>query len=115
MKSLRYILIIAFIAWFGLPTQAQLLYEISGNGVKKKSYILATNRLVEMQFLDTIPNVFKCFARCNKVVTEFAMQDYEALAALRQAASLHDSIKLNNFYNESEYKQIGRASCRERV
>lgn len=106
MKSLRYILIIAFIAWFGLPTQAQLLYEISGNGVKKKSYILATNRLVEMQFLDTIPNVFKCFARCNKVVTEFAMQDYEALAALRQAASLHDSIKLNNFYNESEYKLI---------
>ena len=88
------------------PVQAQLLYEISGNGAKQKSYLLATNRLVPMQFLDTIPNVFKCFGRCKKVVTEFAMQDYEALAALRQAAILPDSVKLSNFYSESEYTLI---------
>ena len=59
-----------------------------------------------MQFIDTIPNVFKCFGRCNKVITEFAMQDYEAIAALRQAAILPDSIKLSNFYSESEYEYI---------
>jgi hypothetical protein len=91
---------------FLVPAQAQVLYEISGNSVKQKSYILATNRLVNMQFLDTIPNVFKCFGKCNKVVTEFAMQDYQALAALRQAALLPDSVKLSNFYSESEYELI---------
>ena len=91
------------------PLRAQLLWEISGNGAKQKSYVLATNRLVEMQFLDTIPNVFKCFGRCNKVITEFAMQDYEALAALRQAAVLPDSVKLTNFYSESEYTYIDNA------
>ena len=68
--------------------------------------MLATNRYVEMQFLDTIPNVFKCFGKCDKVLTEFAMQDYEALAALRQAALLPDSIILRNFYSEKEYKFI---------
>ncbi len=83
-----------------------MLYEISGNSAKHKSYLLATNRLVDMQFLDTIPNVFKCFGKCNRVVTEFAMQDYEAIAALRQAALLPDSIKLSNFYSESEYERI---------
>ena len=88
------------------PLKAQLLWEISGNNVKQKSYLLATNHLVEMQFLDTIPNVFKCFARCNKVVTEFAMQDYEALAVLRQAAVLPDSVKLSNFYSEKDYEFI---------
>lgn len=88
------------------PCSAQVLYEISGNGTKQKSYILATNRYVHMQFLDTIPNVFKCFGRCNKVVTEFAMQDYEALAALRKAALLPDSVKLSNFYSEAEYTLI---------
>lgn len=88
------------------PLKAQLLYEISGNGAKHKSYLLATNRLVDMQFLDTIPNVFKCFGQCNKVITEFAMQDYEAIAALRQAAILPDSVKLSNFYSESEYEYI---------
>lgn len=89
-----------------LGTSSQVLYEISKGGAQKKSYVLATNKFVEMQFLDTIPNVFKCFAQCKKVVTEFAMQDYEAIAALRQAAILPDSVKLSNFYSESEYEYI---------
>ena len=89
-----------------VANEAQVLYEISKGGAKQKSYLLATNKFVEMQFIDTIPNVFKCFGRCHKVVTEFAMQDYEALAALRQAAILPDSIKLSNFYSESEYEYI---------
>ena len=67
---------------------------------------MAVNRFVDMQFLDTIPNVFKCFGRCKAVITEFAMQDYEALSALRQAAVLPDSVKLSNFYTESEYNYI---------
>ena len=89
-----------------IPARAELLYEISGNGAKAKSYLLATNRFVDMTFLDTIPNVFKCFGRCKSVVTEFAMQDYEALAALRQAALLPDSVKLSNFYTPEEYTYI---------
>jgi uncharacterized protein YbaP (TraB family) len=89
-----------------MSIRAELLYEISGNGAKAKSYLLATNRFVDMTFLDTIPNVFKCFGRCKSVVTEFAMQDYEALAALRQAAILPDSVKLSNFYTPEEYTYI---------
>ena len=105
MTALRHILLGLF-ALILVHAKAQVLYEVSGNSAKAKSYILATNRLVEMQFLDTIPNVFKCFGRCHKVVTEFAMQDYEALAALRQAAILPDSVKLTNFYSEKEYEYI---------
>ena len=104
MRRIGYI--VFFTILFAAHSEAQLLYEVSGNSSKKKSYILATNRLVEMQFLDTIPNVFKCFGRCSKVVTEFAMQDYEALSALRQAAALPDSVKLSNFYNDKEYEYI---------
>lgn len=106
MTNHKYIVLLALLALFLVPTKAQVLYEISGRSVKQKSYILATNRLVNMQFLDTIPNVFKCFSKCKKVVTEFAMQDYEAIAALRQAAVLPDSVKLSNFYSESEYEYI---------
>lgn len=105
-SSIKYILIIALCTLSFCPLRAQLLYEVSGNSAKQKSYILAINRLVPMQFLDTIPNVFKCFGNCDKVITEFAMQDYEALAALRQAAVLPDSVKLSNFYTESEYEYI---------
>lgn len=90
-------------------TSGQLLYEISRNGVAAKSYIFATNKLTEITFLDTIPNLFKAYGRCNKVITEFAIIDYEAIAALRQAALLPDSVRLSNFYNEKEYEQINEA------
>lgn len=106
MTNHKYIVLLALLALFLIPGKAQVLYEISGRSVKQKSYILATNRLVNMQFLDTIPNVFKCFSKCHKVVTEFAMQDYEAIAALRKAAVLPDSVKLSNFYSETEYEYI---------
>ena len=103
MKRILYILIITA---FALHANAQLLYEVSGKSSKQKSYILAINRYVNMQFLDTIPNVFQCFGKCNKVLTEFTMQDYEAIAALRQAAILPDSIQLTNFYTEQQLDYI---------
>ena len=103
MKRILYILIITA---FALHANAQLLYELSGRSCKQKSYILAINRHVNMQFLDTIPNVFQCFAKCDKVLTEFTMQDYEAIAALRQAAILPDSIRLTNFYTEQQLDYI---------
>ena len=94
---------------FGLAcgsASAQVLYRISGNSAAAPSYILATHRVLDMTFLDTIPNAFKCYAACDKVITEFAMQDYEAIAALRQAALLPDSVRLNNFYTQEQYQEI---------
>ena len=90
-------------------SNAQVLYRISGNSAAAPSYILATNRIVDMTFIDTIPNTFKCYAECNKVITEFAMQDYEAIAALRQAALLRDSVQLRNFYSDEQYQAIDDA------
>jgi uncharacterized protein YbaP (TraB family) len=37
------------------------------------------------------------------------MQDYEAIAALRQAALLPDSVQLRNFYTDEQYKDIDDA------
>ena len=87
----------------------QLLYEISGNGCKAKSYLLATNKLTDITFLDSIPGVFAAWGRCEKVVTEFAVEDYEVLAALRQAAVLPDSMRLSDYYSADEYKAIDEA------
>lgn len=89
--------------------QAQLLYEVSGKSSKAKSYIFATNRLTDIQFLDSIPNLFKIYGKCDKVITEMAINDYEAVAALRKAALLPDSVRIEDWYSESEYKQIDEA------
>lgn len=108
-SSRKRLLLLLSAVMLTLSAPAQLLYEISGNGTQGKSYILATNRLVDMTFIDTIPNAFACFSKCNKVITEFAMQDYEAIAALRQAAVLPDSIRLSNFYSDEDYQLIDNA------
>lgn len=110
MKIRQYILVVLFLSiihvGLGSRIYAQLIYEISGNNSKNKSYLLATNRLMDIQFTDTIPNLFQYYGRCNKVITEFAMEDYEALSTLRQAALLPDSVQLRNFYTEEEYAAI---------
>lgn len=85
-----------------------LLFKVSGNSAANPSYILATNRYVDMTFADSIPGVFKAFGRCQRVVTEFAFEDYELLGALRQVeykpsyayTSVRDSILSRRFaYN----------------
>ncbi len=109
MKSIKLLVLILVTGLSSISLHAQLLYEISGNNTHAKSYLLATNPLVNRTFLDTIPNVFTVFGKCNKVLTEFAMQDYEALSALRQAALLPDSIVLTRFYSEQDYQSINQA------
>ena len=104
MKRIILICLCSWLLTLG-SMMSQVLYRISGNAAAP-SYILATNRMVDMTFIDSIPNVFKCYAACDKVITEFAMQDYEALAALRQAALLPDSVQLRNFYTQEQYLAI---------
>ena len=105
---LRRIILICLGFWLLAPGSitSQVLYRISGNSAAAPSYVLATNRMVDMTFIDTIPNAFTCFAACDKVITEFAIQDYEAIAALRQAALLPDSVQLRNFYTNEQYEEI---------
>lgn len=99
-------IILLIVLLFSIGSNAQVLYQISGNGCAGKSYLLATNKLTDIRFLDTIPNVFKVYSNSDKVITEFAMIDYDAIAALRKAALLPDSVFLRNFYSDEEYKQI---------
>ena len=103
-KSILFLLLLV-----PLMIEAQVLYQISGNGCRGKSYLLGTNALTDIRFLDTIPNLFKVYAQTDKVITEFAVEDYEAIAALRKAALLPDSVRLKNFYTEEEYRQIDEA------
>ena len=100
-RSILYILLA-----ISISAPAQVLYKISGNSAKAPSYIFATNKIVGIEFLDSVPNLLRCFSQCKVVLTEFAMQDYEALATLRVAALLPDSIRLDRYYTTEEYQKI---------
>jgi len=104
----RWIILLQIVC-MSMVTYGQLIWEVSGNGAEGKSYLLATNRYVDMQFLDTIPNLFQYFGRCDKVITEFTMEDYQAIQALRQAAVLPDSVGLRALLTEEQYQQVDQA------
>ncbi len=54
-----------------LGVEAQLLYEISGNGLSKSSYLFGTHHWVEAEVAIEIPGVFRVFNDCDVVVSEF--------------------------------------------
>ena len=103
----RHILFILLL--ISTSASTQVLYKVSGNNAKAPSYIFATNKIVGIEFLDSVPQLLHCFSQCTVVLTEFAIQDYEALATLRVAALLPDSIRLDRYYPAEEYKQIDEA------
>ena len=101
-------IIIAFL-FCSLSVNAQLLYEISGNGSNAKSYIFATNRLCNIQFLDTVPNLFKVFSSSKRTITEMSLFSDLLQKQLAKAAILPDSVGLRNFYTPDEYREIAEA------
>ncbi len=111
MKRTFYIILLTLGSWLLIPNagKAQLLYEISGNGTEAKSYILATNKLCNITFLDSIPNLFKIFGTCDKLITDMAINDEQALHALREAALLPDSVQLKDYYTPEEYNRINQS------
>lgn len=88
MKNLI-LLIIAFLS--SILSQAQitetpvkledaLLWEISGNGLQKSSYLLGTMHTVEFRFMfDSIPGMRKVFDSVEQVTTEIDMMALESI------------------------------------
>ena len=101
--------ILAILLFFTcLTAKSQLLYQISGRGVEK-SYLFATNKYVNIDFLDSVPNLLPVFARCQTVVTEFAITDSTLAPLLSAAAMLPDTVDLYTLYSPVEITAINNA------
>ncbi len=66
---------------------AQLLYEISGNGLSKPSYLFGTHHMVSVGITKEIPGVFRAFNDCSAVVGEFVDDNPEEMQRMILAAS----------------------------
>lgn len=66
---------------------AQLLYEISGNGLTKSSYLLGTHHMIAIETATKIPGLFRAFNDCSVVVSEFVDDNPEEMQRQILAAS----------------------------
>ncbi|HKL96378.1 MAG TPA: TraB/GumN family protein [Paludibacteraceae bacterium] len=105
-RSLISFLIVCFVF---STANAQLLWEISGNHLKQKSYLLGTHHLVSASFLDSIPGVYKAFNRTQTVVGEIVANDPTMIKKMTQAAKLPNYTSMNQLLSPMEYQQIDSA------
>ena len=99
------LLIVVLITSFSF-TQAQLLWKISGNGLKHPSYLFGTHHLIPIQFLDSIPGLFKAFNECETVVGEMVLNNIDVSAKIQQAAIMPDHKKIGDLLTPEEYKLV---------
>lgn len=99
----KYILSFVLILSCCFITSAQLLWEINGKDLKKPSYVFGTHHLIRIQFLDSIPGLFKSFNNSDVVIGEMVMNNIDATQKMQQAALLPQGTTMADLLNEDDY------------
>ena len=104
MKKIILVLSVSLIGF--VVAQAQLLWKITGNGLKQPSYIFGTQDLISIQFLDSVSGLFKAFNECDIVVGETVLNRIDETARIQQAAIMPSHINIKDLLSDEEYKMI---------
>ena len=70
---MKRILTILALSLLCLTSNAQLVWKISGNGIKKPSYILGTHHGCPFTYCDSIPGLMKAFDKVDNITGEINM------------------------------------------
>lgn len=66
-----------------LTSNAQLVWKISGNGIKKPSYILGTHHGCPFTYCDSIPGLMKAFDKVDNIIGEINMIEFAEMSQER--------------------------------
>ncbi len=100
-------LIIALMV-FG-AANAQVLYKISGKGIKEESYILGTCHVVTASFVDSIPGAHKVLDKVSQVCGEVDASDMmnpDTLAYIQQLMMLPGDSTLRDAMTDEQYNNL---------
>lgn len=106
-KSL--LLAVALIIGFAFNTQAQILYRISGNGLKSPSYIIGTYHLAPSSFVDSIPGSQQAMEETTQVYGELDMMESfkpENAARMLKAQMLPEGVTLSSLLTADQLERL---------
>lgn len=106
---MKKILIFVMLAIATVSSQAQLLYKISGNGLKEPSYIVGTYHLAKVSFIDSIPGIRRVMNECQQTYCELRMQDMfvpDSLAIIQKAQLLPEGTTLDKLLSAEEMTRL---------
>ena len=94
------------LAFYG-SANAQLLYKISGNGLKSPSYIVGTYHLAPASFADEIKGMSDAFAAVEQVYGEVDMQNaMSSQMAMMSAMMLPEGKYIDDMFTAEEMERI---------
>ena len=85
-----------------ISINAQLLYEISGGGLEKSSYLFGTHHMVPVETATKIDGVFRVFNDCSAVIGEFVDDNPEEMQRQILASSKMDESIFKLLTSEEE-------------
>lgn len=100
-------LIVALIVFSA--ANAQVLFEISGNGLKQSSYILGSCHVVTSTFVDSIPGAHKTLKKVSQICGEIDsrdMQNPDTLLYVQQKMMLGGDSTLRDFMTDEQFNQL---------
>lgn len=92
-----------------MPSSAQLLYRISGNGLQKDSYIIGTYHVADASFVDQIPGAKDALNSVEQVYGELPMADGlnpDSMAVLQNCMMLPEGQTLKDVMTEEQFNKL---------
>ena len=80
---MKRILTILALSLLCLTSNAQLVWKISGNGIKKPSYILGTHHGCPFTYCDSIPGLMMAFDKVDNIIGEINMIEFDQMSPER--------------------------------
>lgn len=90
----------------GNPDDNSLLWEVSGNGLKKPSYIFGTFHLMCKNDIQFSSQLKTALTGSDKLYLEMDMDDPSILLGAFTMMNMKDGKKLQDLYTETEYHKI---------
>ena len=92
-------------------SNAQLVWKISGNGIKKPSYILGTHHGCPFNYCDSIPGLMKAFDKVDNIIgeinmIEFAEMSPERMQQMQAMMMMPADTSLLSLFNEEETAKV---------
>jgi uncharacterized protein YbaP (TraB family) len=107
--NMRRILFALVMVMTALSVPAQLLYRISGHGLKSPSYIVGTYHLAKVSFVDSIPGIRKAMNDCQQVYGELVISNVlgpDSVAIMEKAMMLPEGMTLNSLLSADEMNRL---------
>lgn len=103
------ILVTALLCLCALAGHAQLLYKISGNGLGRPSYIVATHHLANVGFVNKINGLSEALTNTDQVYGELSWDDMkhpDSVKYVQRAMMLPEGKKLKDVLTPEQYAKL---------